>query len=65
MHRAYENREVELQTRVTVRVREFDVNAETGEKTPKLTRYETTVGRALMSEILPAGLSFNVLNNPL
>ncbi len=65
VHRAYENREVELQTRVTVRVREFDVNAETGEKTPKLTRYETTVGRALMSEILPAGLSFNVLNKPL
>ena len=65
VHRAYENREVELQTRVTVRVREFDVNAETGDKTPKLTRYETTVGRALMSEILPAGLSFNVLNKPL
>ena len=65
VHRAYENREVELQTRVTVRVREFDVDAETGEKTPKLTRYETTVGRALMSEILPAGLSFNVLNKPL
>ncbi len=61
VHRAYENREVELQTRVTVRVREFDVDEETGEKTPKLTRYETTVGRALMSEILPAGLSFNVL----
>nr|MBA3252736.1 DNA-directed RNA polymerase subunit beta' [Burkholderiaceae bacterium] len=65
VHRAYENREVELQTRVTVRVREFDVNAETGDKTPKLTRYETTVGRALMSEILPAGLSFSVLNKPL
>ena len=65
VHRAYENREVELQTRVTVRVREFDVNAETGEKTPKLTRYETTVGRALMSEILPAGLSFSILNKPL
>jgi DNA-directed RNA polymerase subunit beta' len=65
VHRAYENREVELQTRVTVRIREFDVDAETGEKTPKITRYETTVGRALMSEILPAGLSFSVLNKPL
>jgi DNA-directed RNA polymerase subunit beta' len=65
VHRAYENREVELQTRVTVRIREFEVNPETGEKTPKITRYETTVGRSLMSEILPAGLSFSVLNKPL
>ncbi len=65
VHRAYENREVELQTRVTVRIREFDVNPETGEKTPKITRYETTIGRALMSEILPAGLPFSVLNKPL
>ncbi len=65
VHRAYENREVEMQTRITVRIREFDVNAETGEKTPKITRYETTVGRAFMSEILPAGLPFSVLNKPL
>ncbi len=65
VHRAYENREVELQTRVTVRIREFDVDPETGEKTPKITRYETTIGRALMSEILPAGLPFSVLNKPL
>ena len=65
VHRAYENREVELQTRVTVRIREFDVDPETGDKTPKITRYETTIGRALMSEILPAGLPFSVLNKPL
>jgi DNA-directed RNA polymerase subunit beta' len=65
VHRAYETRAVELQTRITVRIREFDVDAETGEKTAKLTRYETTVGRALMSEILPAGLPFSVLNKPL
>jgi DNA-directed RNA polymerase subunit beta' len=65
VHRAYENREVELQTRVTVRIREVEVNADTGEKTAKTTRYETTVGRALLSEILPAGLPFSVLNKPL
>ncbi|HET9024100.1 MAG TPA: DNA-directed RNA polymerase subunit beta', partial [Burkholderiaceae bacterium] len=65
VHRAYENGEVELQTRVTVRIREYDVDADTGEKTPKITRYETTVGRSLMSEILPAGLPFSVLNKPL
>ena len=65
VHRAYENRQVELQTRITVRIREVDVDPETGEKTPKVTRYETTVGRAFMSEILPAGLPFSVLNKPL
>jgi DNA-directed RNA polymerase subunit beta' len=63
--RAYDNKEVELQTRITVRIREFDVDSATGEKTERLTRYETTVGRALLSEILPAGLPFSVLNRPL
>jgi DNA-directed RNA polymerase subunit beta' len=63
--RAYENKEVELQTRITVRIREFDVDRESGERSERLTRYETTVGRALLSEILPAGLPFSVLNRPL
>jgi len=63
--RAYETKEVELQTRITVRIREFDVDRETGERSERLTRYETTVGRALLSEILPAGLPFSVLNRPL
>jgi DNA-directed RNA polymerase subunit beta' len=65
VHRAYENKEVELQTRITVRIREIEVNKATGEKADKLTRYETTVGRAMLSEILPAGLPFSVLNRPL
>src|SRR5512137_1069687 len=63
--RAYDNKEVELQTRITVRIREFDVDRATGERAERLTRYETTVGRALLSEILPAGLPFSVLNRPL
>src|SRR6188474_53870 len=41
--RAYESRQVALNARVTVRIREVDV-AEDGEKTEKVTRYETTVG---------------------
>jgi DNA-directed RNA polymerase subunit beta' len=65
VHRAYENKEVELQTRITVRIKEFEVDKASGEKTPRVTRYETTVGRALLSEILPAGLPFSVLNKPL
>jgi len=30
-----------------------------------VTRYETTVGRALLSDILPAGLPFELINKPL
>ena len=65
VHRAYENKQVELQTRITVRIKEVDVNKSTGEKIEKITRHETTVGRALLSEILPPGLPFSVLNKPL
>jgi len=62
--RAYESRQVDLHARVWVRIKEVDVSSE-GEKKDKVTRYETTVGRALLSEILPAGLSFKLLNKPL
>lgn len=62
--RAYDNKEVELATRITVRIVEYPRNAEGGfDRT--LTRYETTVGRAILSEILPQGLPFSVLNRPL
>src|SRR5207247_2877105 len=64
VHRAYDSRQVELNARVWVRIREKDI-AEDGEITEKVTRYETTVGRALLSEILPVGLSFELLNKPL
>jgi DNA-directed RNA polymerase subunit beta' len=63
--RAYDNKEVELTTRVTVRITEYPRNAEgTGFDRP-ITRYETTVGRAILSEILPKGLPFSVLNRAL
>jgi DNA-directed RNA polymerase subunit beta' len=37
--------------KVTVRIKEFEVDVE-GNKTEKINRYETTVGRALLSQIL-------------
>src|SRR5438132_1334877 len=64
VHRGYDSRQVEINARIWVRIREKDI-AEDGEITEKVTRYETTVGRALLSEILPAGLSFELLNKPL
>ena len=62
--RAYESRQAELHARVWVRISEYDVSAD-GEKTAKTTRYETTVGRALLSEILPPGLPFPLINKAL
>src|SRR6476659_3407561 len=64
VHRAYDSRQVELNARVWVRIREKELS-ESGEVTEKVTRYETTVGRAMLSEILPAGLSFELLNKAL
>src|SRR5437879_1510864 len=64
VHRAYDSRQADLHARVWVRVKEIDV-AEDGERTERITRYETTVGRSLLSEILPAGLPFELLNRPL
>src|SRR5450830_592311 len=63
--RAYDNKEVELTTRITVRIVENPKDAETGEFVRTVTRYETTVGRAILSEILPKGLPFSVLNRAL
>ena len=65
VQRAWDHKVVELQTRCTVRITEYDLNKETGETTPRQVRYETTVGRALLSEILPKGMSFSELNRTL
>ena len=65
VQRAWDHQVVELQTRCTVRITEYDLNKETGETTPRQVRYETTVGRALLSEILPKGMSFSELNRTL
>ena len=62
--RAYETGQVEISARIQVRIKETDV-AEDGTKHEKLTRYQTTVGRALLSEILPHGLPFEVINKAL
>ena len=61
VHRAYESRSVDLQARVRVRLREH-VRGETGELTERLRIANTTVGRALLFEILPRGLSFDLIN---
>jgi DNA-directed RNA polymerase subunit beta' len=63
--RAYDNREVELGTRITVRLHEYDRDRASGEISQRLIRAETTVGRAILSEILPKGLPFAFINKAL
>ena len=64
VHRAYETRQVELATRITVRIREWEKD-EQGEFNAVIKRYETTVGRAILSDILPQGVSFEHINKAL
>jgi DNA-directed RNA polymerase subunit beta' len=61
VHRAYESRGVDLQARVRVRLRET-LRGEGGNFTEQTRIAETTVGRALLFEILPKGLSFDLIN---
>jgi DNA-directed RNA polymerase subunit beta' len=64
VHRAYDSRQAELNARVWVRIKEKELS-DNGDVSEKTTRYETTIGRALLSEILPIGLSFELLNKSL
>ena len=64
IHRAYENDAVDLHAKVRVRVPVVDADAEAGEE-PGTRLVDTTVGRALLSEIVPEGLSFDLINQPM
>ena len=64
LSRAYESRMVELNAKILVRIKEIEVDAEGGRR-EVTTRYDTTVGRALLSAILPAGLPFPLINKAL
>src|ERR1700733_12224077 len=60
-HRAYESRTVSLQARVKVRLRDA-VRGEGGVVQERRRLVQTTIGRALLSEILPHGLPFDIIN---
>ena len=62
--RAYESGCVDLQARIKVRITDY-TNDEDGNETELTAIRETTVGRALLREILPRGLSFSLLDQPL
>jgi DNA-directed RNA polymerase subunit beta' len=61
VHRAYESRNLDLQAKVKVRLSEYIRDAG-GQLVKTIRVVDTTAGRALLSEILPHGLSFDAIN---
>ena len=65
VQRAFDAGQVELNAKINVRLTEWTKNKETGEFVPSTKLWETTAGRALLSEILPKGLPFSNINKAL
>jgi DNA-directed RNA polymerase subunit beta' len=63
--RALEAGVVELTAKISVRLTEWVKDKDSGEFVPETKMVDTTVGRALLSEILPKGLAFSNLNKAL
>ena len=65
VQRAFDAGVVELTARINVRLTEYTKDKDTGEFVPSTKLWETTAGRALLSEILPKGLPFANINKAL
>ena len=67
--RAHEAGQVELASRVAVRITEYEIVDKKAEGDARFVQktkiYQTSVGRAILSEILPKGMSFEEINKPL
>ncbi|MDG0980045.1 MAG: DNA-directed RNA polymerase subunit beta' [Halieaceae bacterium] len=64
VHRAYHSGEVGLQAKVRVRIHE-SVVSDDGDRTERTFIADTTVGRALLWEIVPAGIAYEMVNQPM
>ncbi len=65
VQRAYDGGQLDLNARINVRLTEYNKSRATGELEASTQVWETTTGRALLSEILPKGLSFANINKAL
>ncbi len=65
VQRALDSGQAELNAKINVRLTEYNKNKETGEFVATTKLHQTTVGRALLSEILPKGLPFANINKAL
>ena len=61
VHRAFQCGAVDLHARIKARIRDV-VFTDDGEAVERVQLCDTTVGRALLSEIMPPGLSFDLVN---
>ncbi|RMF95255.1 MAG: DNA-directed RNA polymerase subunit beta' [Gammaproteobacteria bacterium] len=61
VHRAYESKAVDLHARIKVRIEDSIIDDD-DQLVKRRRLVDTTVGRALLSELLPAGLSFDLVN---
>jgi DNA-directed RNA polymerase subunit beta' len=64
VHRAFENKVIDLHARIKVRIDETIIS-EHGEERHETNLVDTTVGRALLAEIRPSGMPFRLLNETL
>ena len=64
VHRAYNCGYAKLHAKIKVRINEVEFDKE-GKRVEKKRMVETTVGRALLFEILPEGLPFDLINKKL
>ena len=65
VRRAFDAGELDLNARINVRLTDYTKDKTTGEFVPSTKLWETTGGRALLSEILPKGLPFSNINKAL
>ncbi len=65
IERAMAAKELDVHSRITVRLSEFEAGAVDGEWEEKIIRVETTAGRALLSKILPKGMPFKAIDRAL
>ena len=65
VQRAFDAGEVDLNAKINVRLTEYTKDKDSGEFMPSTQLWETTAGRALLSEILPKGLPFSNINKAL
>jgi DNA-directed RNA polymerase subunit beta' len=61
VHRAYQNGDASVHAKVRVRIPRYEFD-ENGEAVEVKGLVDTTVGRSLLSEILPKGLTFDLVN---
>ena len=64
LERALAVKELDIHSRITVRIKQYERDAENN-WVEKLVRVETTAGRALLSQILPKGMPFKAIDKAL